>query len=152
LPLGAPQSNGATKNFTPPFPAYPSGHATFGAAAFHITRLFYGVPAGNREPDNLFQNLTLVSDEHNGITRDNKGAVRPRHVRDFPGGLWQMIVENGLSRVFLGVHWSFDAFSLDESGHINLRKNIGGVRLGLDIAESIFRDGLKQSRAAGPRT
>ena len=41
LPLGAPQSNGPERNFTPPFPAYPSGHATFGAAAFHITRLFY---------------------------------------------------------------------------------------------------------------
>lgn len=36
LPLGAPNSNRIGKNFTPPFPAYPSGHATFGAAAFHI--------------------------------------------------------------------------------------------------------------------
>src|ERR687898_3020043 len=42
LPLGAPASNTSMKNFTPPFPAYPSGHATFGAAAFHITRRFYG--------------------------------------------------------------------------------------------------------------
>src|SRR5690606_5093058 len=30
-PLGAPASNVSGKNFTPPFPAYPSGHATFGA-------------------------------------------------------------------------------------------------------------------------
>ncbi|NJQ96593.1 MAG: vanadium-dependent haloperoxidase [Hydrococcus sp. CSU_1_8] len=34
LPLGAPNSNSTKKNFTPNFPAYPSGHATFGAAAF----------------------------------------------------------------------------------------------------------------------
>lgn len=27
LPLGAPASNSTAKNFTPPFPAYPSGHA-----------------------------------------------------------------------------------------------------------------------------
>jgi membrane-associated phospholipid phosphatase len=33
LPLGAPSTNSTAKNFTPPFPAYPSGHATFGAAA-----------------------------------------------------------------------------------------------------------------------
>jgi Vanadium chloroperoxidase N-terminal domain len=50
LPLGAPKSNSKTmeKNFTPPFPAYPSGHASFGAAAFHVARLFYGRPSGLR--------------------------------------------------------------------------------------------------------
>jgi membrane-associated phospholipid phosphatase len=158
LPLGAPQSNGVprpdgtpAKNFTPPFPAYPSGHATFGAAAFHITRLFYGLPIGSRGPDGLLQGLGFVSEELNGVTRDNKGTIRPRHVRSFPGGLWQMIVENGLSRIDLGVHWSFDAFSFGGSGHPDLRENIGGVRLGLDIAETISVDGLKQNKAAGPR-
>ena len=89
------------RNFTPPFPAYPSGHATFGAAAFHIVRLFYGVAAGNRAADAVYKG-PFVSDELNGITRDNKGTVRPRHVRNFNGGLWQMIVENGFSRVWLG--------------------------------------------------
>lgn len=75
LPLGAPAKNALNrnrkpqvavafpynqlvaeqpKNFTPNFPAYPSGHATFGAAALHITRLFYRVESGNREPDELF--------------------------------------------------------------------------------------------------
>lgn len=152
LPLGAPQSNSLAKNFTPPFPSYPSGHATFGAAAFHITRLFYGVPIGNRSPDKIFEGLSVVSDELNGINKDNNGTVRPRHVRNFPDGLWQMILENGLSRVFLGVHWSFDAFALDGAAHPRLQENVGGVRLGIDIAESIFRDGLKQKKAAGPRT
>jgi vanadium chloroperoxidase len=151
LPMGAPATNSAgKKNFTPPFPAYPSGHATFGAAAFHMTRLFYGVPIGDRKPDKLFDGLDFVSEELNGISRDNRGTIRPRHLRSFPGGLWQMIVENGLARVYLGVHWSFDAFALRQHDRPDLSKNIGGVALGLTIAEDIFRDGLKKS-PVGPR-
>lgn len=135
LPLGAPLTNKAGKNFTPPFPAYPSGHATFGAAAFQAARRFYGVTVDG--PDTLFAGLDFISDEFNGINKDNKSAVRPRHVRDFPGGLWQMIIENGFSRVFIGVHWSFDAFALDSAGNPNLAVNIGGVPLGLKIANDI---------------
>jgi vanadium chloroperoxidase len=146
LPLGAPATNSVgAKNFTPPFPAYPSGHATFGAAAFHITRLFYGVPLGDRKPDDLLDGLDFVSDELDGVSRDNRGTVRPRHRRDFPGGLWQMIVENGLSRIYLGVHWSFDAFALRGGDRPDLSKNIGGVALGLRIAEDIHESGLKKS-------
>ena len=119
LPLGAPATNSAGKNFTPPFPAYPSGHATFGAAALHMVRLFYNVPKGHRGPDHCFENpngtpLDIVSEEFNGVNQDNHGVVRPRHVRAFPDGLWQMIVENGLSRVDLGVHWVFDAFAVTQ--------------------------------------
>jgi hypothetical protein len=42
LPLGAPASNLTGPNFTPPFPAYPSGHAGFGGALFQTLRNFYG--------------------------------------------------------------------------------------------------------------
>lgn len=139
LPLGAPNTNSKNKNFTPPFPAYPSGHATFGAAALQITRLFYGVTANG--PDALFNGIEFVSDELNGVNKDNKGAVRPKHRRNFPQGLWQMIEENGRSRVFLGVHWVFDAFAVDNANQMDLSQNIGGVPLGLTIATDIFNAG-----------
>jgi len=168
LPLGAPRTNRAGKNFTPPFPAYPSGHATFGAAALHITRLFYGVPAGDRQPDHIFADslgnpLNFVSDEYNGINADNKGTVRPRHLRSFPGGLWQMIEENGRSRVYLGVHWVFDAFAVNDDDECSpdLTRTdangnfFGGVPLGLQIAEDIFQKGggraPSKAMAIGPR-
>ena len=144
LPLGGPASNSSERNFTPPFPAYPSGHATFGAAALHVTRLFYGVAAGDRTPDALFPGA-FVSEELDGITRDNAGNVRPRHARKFARGLWQMIEENGYSRIDLGVHWSFDAFALRADGTPDLDRNVGGVPLGLAIAEDIFAFGGKKA-------
>jgi membrane-associated phospholipid phosphatase len=154
LPLGAPSTNApGLKNFTPNFPAYPSGHATIGAAALHITRMFYGVPANDKSNDTLFQGggpfnipAWFVSDELNGGNRDNDGTVRPRHTRFFPGGLWQAIVENAQSRIFLGVHWIFDAFDFTQAPGGALvpdftDENIGGVGLGLRIARDIFATG-----------
>jgi membrane-associated phospholipid phosphatase len=163
LPLGAPNTNRMGKNFTPPFPAYPSGHATFGAAALHVTRLFYGQGGTfadeNLTKDGLFAGLDIVSEEWNGVSTDNKGTVRPRHLRNFPDGLWQMIEENGRSRVYLGVHWVFDAFAVTPDDHLLLHKKVngkyvGGVPLGLLVAEDIFqygdRKGPKKS-PVGPR-
>lgn len=145
LPLGAPSTNTTKKNFTPEFPAYPSGHATFGAAALHMTRLFYGVAPGNHAPDNLAGDLGFVSDELNGVSTENSGTVRPRHQRSFPDGLWQMILENSRSRIFLGVHWDFDGFPETPSGAPDLGQQVGGLWLGLKIAEDIFNG----ARAAG---
>jgi hypothetical protein len=97
-PLGAPASNLTGPNFTPPFPAYPSGHAAFGGALFQTLRRFYGT-------DNV--GFTFVSDEFNGLTRDNAGNVRPYMPRHF-SRLSQAEEENGQSRIYLGIHWSFD--------------------------------------------
>jgi len=97
-PLGAPASNLNGPNFTPPFPAYPSGHAGFGGALFQILRKFYGT---DRLP------FTFVSDEYNGITRDNEGNVRPLKPRSF-NSLSEAEEENGQSRIYLGIHWAFD--------------------------------------------
>lgn len=97
-PLGAPASNLAGPNFTPPFPAYPSGHAGFGGALFQILRRFYGT-------DNI--PFTFVSDEFNGVTHDNEGNVRPLLPRSF-SSLSEAEEENGQSRIYLGIHWAFD--------------------------------------------
>lgn len=96
-PLGAPASNLIGPNFTPPFPAYTSGHAGLGGATFQVLRRLYG--------DKLA--FTFVSDELNGITRDNHGHVRPLAPRSYTS-LSQAEEENGQSRIYLGVHWRFD--------------------------------------------
>lgn len=152
LPLGAPRTNEPKKSFTPPFPAYPSGHATFGAAAFQIVRRFYDAslqPPNTQVPDTIA--FDFVSDELNGSSVDARGTVRTRHVRHFDS-LWQAIFENAISRVYLGVHWHFDAFDASDVQDGNGRykdpstiiysKQIGGVKLGLDIADDIFDSGL----------
>src|SRR5207249_9580297 len=97
-PLGAPASNLTGPNFTPPFPAYPSGHATFGGALFEILRKFYG------RDDIAF---TFMSDEFNGVTEDNGGHIRPVVSRTFDS-FSQAEEENVQSRIYLGIHWPWD--------------------------------------------
>jgi hypothetical protein len=97
-PLGAPASNLNGPNFTPPFPAYPSGHAGFGGALFQTLRNFYGT-------DRIA--FTFVSDEFNGVTHDNQGNPRPLIPRSFRR-LSEAEEENGQSRIYLGIHWRFD--------------------------------------------
>lgn len=100
-PLGAPASNTTNPNFTPPFPAYPSGHATFGGGIFQVMRKVFGT---DEVP------FTFVSDEYNGKTTNNKGIVRPLRPRSFIT-LSQAEEENGQGRIFLGIHWNQDKTS-----------------------------------------
>jgi hypothetical protein len=108
LPLGAPKSNpfpepkfgASVSNFTPNFPAYPSGHATFGSACFEVAAALLG-----KAPEDI--SVTFVSSEFNGETTDNAGVVRPRFASTFT--LREAIEENKISRIYLGVHWDFDA-------------------------------------------
>jgi hypothetical protein len=97
-PLGAPASNLTGPNFTPPFPAYPSGHAGFGGALFETLRNYY-------HTDDIA--FTFTSDEFNGKTVDNAGKVRALKPRSFTS-LSQAEEENGQSRIYLGIHWAFD--------------------------------------------
>lgn len=85
-PLGAPGGDGT--DFTPPFPTYLSGHATFGGALFGVLQEFYGT-------DDIA--FTLESEELDGAAA----------IRDFDS-FSEAMAENGRSRVYLGIHWNFD--------------------------------------------
>jgi hypothetical protein len=124
-PLGAPASNLTGPDFTPPFPAYPSGHAGFGAALFQTIRRFYGT-------DNI--PFTFVSDELNGITRDNDGSVRPLIPRSF-SSLSQAEEENGQSRIYLGIHWAFD--------------KTASIALGRRVADYVFDNAFRPLHQTG---
>lgn len=123
-PLGAPASNLTGPNFTPPFPAYPSGHAGFGGALFQTLRRYY-------HTDDIA--FTFTSDEFNGKTIDNTGRVRALKPRTF-SSLSQAEEENGQSRIYLGIHWAFDKTQ--------------GVAQGRKVADYVYENAFtgKQSR------
>ena len=112
--LGAPGNNPAlaTDDFTPPFPAYVSGHATMGGAIFKTLELFYGTNDFSAADaligvDPITGEYTLHSSEPGGggardyVRFTQVGGLGPG-LENSPEG------ENSMSRVYLGVHWRMD--------------------------------------------
>jgi hypothetical protein len=85
---GSPTSG---KHFSPPFPAYVSGHATLGGAAFAMMRRFFGT-----------DNVTFTMG-----TEDPNLPNRPPVTRTF-NSFTQAALEEARSRVYLGVHYQWD--------------------------------------------
>ena len=146
-PFGAPQTNSTRGTLTPNFPAYPSGHATFGAAVMQCLRLALGTAAGPitiqdvRDVEdaiggggspNLVANekFTFISDELDGVASDPDGSVRTKVEKVFQNYA-QAVWENSVSRIYLGVHWRFDGYSATND-------DVGGVPLGLKIGQEAY--------------
>ncbi len=86
--MGEPTA-GAGNGFTPPFPAYPSGHSTFGAAGSAIMADIFGY---NFE----------ITDRCHENRKDFLGT--PRAYDNF----FDMASENAYSRIPIGVHFKMD--------------------------------------------
>lgn len=125
-PLGAPGNDpsGTADDFTPPFPAWTSGHATMGGAVFKSLELFFGTN-DFAEADALYGNDEVTGTYALTSQEAGSGGTRVFHSfahegvfalgsEDSPDG------ENAASRLYLGVHWIMDQRD--------------GVTLGHDIA------------------
>jgi membrane-associated phospholipid phosphatase len=71
---------------TPPFPSYTSGHSTFSAAGASVLANFFGTDKVR---------FTTTSDGLPGVKRSFDG-------------FWQAAEEAGMSRIYGGIHYSFD--------------------------------------------
>jgi hypothetical protein len=101
---------------TPSHPSNTAGHSATGAAGFETLRAFFSsdsiLPDG--QPTTLGSLPWLVG------TNAGTGKATTRKVTTFS----QAQLENGASRLYLGVHWGFD--------------NLQGQLLGLSVADSII--------------
>jgi hypothetical protein len=89
--------DGSGGYYTPNFPTYPSGHATFSSAAAEVLTDLFGT------------NYAFTDRSHEGRTEFNG---TPRSFPDF----YSMALENAYSRVPLGVHFFMDSDAGTELG------------------------------------
>jgi hypothetical protein len=75
--------------------------------------------------------FTFTSDEYNGVTTGGDGTVRPLLPRSFTS-FSQAEEENGQSRIYLGIHWSFDKTQ--------------GIRQGRQVADYVFANAFRRAR------
>ena len=141
-PLGAQNSNAPETrlgNFSPPFPAYPSGHATFGGSLFRAMALYFNsvVRKGIVVPSKTLPlgvstdgfPFTFVSDEYNGHNF-GPGMTTPRkRVEAAFSSFNEAERLNADSRIYLGIHWIYDA---DD-----------GIALGHAVAGDVFAKFIK---------
>lgn len=95
---------------TPPFPAYTSGHSSFSGAAAAVLAAFFG------------------SDSVRFSSTSDSLPGKRRSYRSFSSAAQ----EAGMSRIYGGIHWSFD--------------NRDGLEFGRKIGEYVSREAFKQIR------
>lgn len=102
--------------FSPPFPAYTSGHATFGGAWAGAMKSFFGT-------DNISFTATTEDPHAVGVTRSFSSFSAAAQ-------------ENARSRIYLGVHYQFDADY--------------GVSSGTAMAESASQRFVRKASGSNP--
>ena len=89
---------------TPPFPTYTSGHSTFSGAAAEVLTVLFG------------EEFAFSSE----IDRQSSAGQRPlpadRIVTRYFTSFWEAAEEAGISRIYGGIHFSFDNTAGLESG------------------------------------
>lgn len=119
-PLGAPDGQDLV-GFTPPFPTYLSGHATFGGALFATLIEFYGTDditftVSSEELQYLIDNPDLMAAY--GLDLEDT----ERTFNSFS----EAMAENGRSRVYLGIHWNYDDTVGQQTGTLVAQSIVNG--------------------------
>lgn len=100
---------------TPPFPAYVSGHSTFSGAGAQLLRNWFGT-----------EKISLTLRALDLVNYPKQLGNATRHYTDFD----TLERENGMSRIYGGVHWQAD--------------NIEGIRMGRGIGDYVHNNFLNR--------